>query len=369
LQDTTGPRRIRAGIIGPQIIGTVHCQALRAIGVEVAGVAASSAERAREHAVRLGVATAFATASDLIHADEIDTVHICTPNHLHAPLCQEALQAGKHVICEKPLATTLMDAHDVLRLANQTNLVHAVCYCYRYYTMPQLLRQWALSGRLGRVHLMQGSFLLDEILLQTNDQHWMLDPSRIGPSLSLADIGVHWWDLVEFVSGQRAVEVVCANNVMRGPNPRSDDSDALLMRLDGGAIATAAIGQAAPGHTNTLALELIGTKGSAAWNQERADALWYGPLGEPTQIVERTRLTAEQARCLPSVEARGPAQDQDDAFRTMMAAIYAPILGQEVGDSFPTFADGVRGMEILTAALRSVAEHRWVNVDDIAQAG
>jgi predicted dehydrogenase len=141
------------------------------------------------------------------------------------------------------------------------------------------------------------------------------------------------------------------------------------MRLDGGAIATAAIGQATPGHTNTLSLELMGTKGSAAWNQERADALWYGLLGEPTQIVERTLLTAEQARSLTFVEARGPVQDQDDAFRTMMAAIYAPILGQEPGDPFPTFADGVRGMEILTAVLRSVAEHRWVSVDDVSQAG
>jgi predicted dehydrogenase len=342
---------------------------LRAIGVEVVGVAASSEAHAREHAARLGVPTAFATASDLIQSDKIDTVHICTPNHLHAPLCREALQAGKHVICEKPLATTLEDAQDVLRLANQTNLVHAVCYCYRYYTMPQLLRQWALSGKLGRVHLMQGSFLLDEILLQTNDQHWMLDPSRIGPSLSLADIGVHWWDLVEFVSGQRVMEVVCASKAVRGPNPRSDDSDALLMRLDGGAIATAAIAQAAPGHTNTLSLELMGTKGSAAWNQERADALWCGPLGEPAQIVERTSLTAEQARSLPSVEASGPVQDQNDAFRTMMAAIYAPILGREPSDPFPTFADGVRGMEILTAVLRSVAEHSWAKVDDIAQAG
>jgi predicted dehydrogenase len=365
LQDTTGSRHIRAGIIGPQIIGTVHCQVLRAIGVEVAGVAASSPERAQEHAARLGIPMAFASAGDLIQSNEIDTVHICTPNNLHAPLCREVLAAGKHVICEKPLATSLEDARELLHLARQTNLVHAVCYCYRYYTMPQLLRRWALAGKLGRIHLIQGSFLLDEILLQTNDHHWMLSPSRIGPSLSLADIGVHWWDLVEFVSGQRVIEVVCAGNVVRGPNPLSDDSDALLLRLDGGAIATAAIGQAAPGHTNTLSIELMGSKGSAAWNQERADALWYGPLGEPTQILERAGLAPEDALSLPSVMAAGPVQDQTDAFRTMMAAIYAPILGQEATIPFPTFVDGVRGMEILTAILRSVVEHAWVRIDDL----
>ncbi len=328
-------------------------------------MAASSPERAREHAARLGVPMAFASASDLIQSDVIDTVHICTPNNLHAPLCREALAAGKHVICEKPLATSLEDARDLLHLARQTNLVHAVCYCYRYYSMPQLLRRWALSGKLGRVHLLQGSFLLDEILLQTNDQHWMLTPSRVGPALSLADIGVHWWDMVEFVSGQRIVEVVCASNVVRGPNPLSDDSDALLLRLDGGAIATAAIGQAAPGHTNTFAIELIGSGASASWNQERADALWYGPLGEPVQILERGSLTPEVAESLPSVAAAGPVQDQTDAFRTMMAAIYAPIWGQEATIPFPTFVDGVRGIEILTAVLRSVVEHRWIHIDDL----
>jgi predicted dehydrogenase len=358
-----GRRRVRAGIIGPRGIGTVHCAALRGIGVEVAAVAAAGEGSAREHAARLGVSKYFADPTELIHSPDIDTVHICTPNHLHASLCREALATGKHVICEKPLATSLEDARDLLRLAREASVVHAVCYVYRYFSMPRLLRNVAAEGKLGRIHLMHGSFLLDEILTQADPRHWMLEPAAIGPSLSLADIGVHWWDLLEFVSGRRVVEVVCAKQNVRGSDPRSDDSDALIMRMDGGAIANAVIGQAAPGHTETLSLELVGTLASAAWTQESADTLWYGPLARTAEVMLRTDLAENSLNGQTGNIPAGRVQDVNDAFADMMANIYAPIFAGESTGDYPSFADGVRGMEILNAVLKSAAEHRWIAID------
>ncbi len=362
--DDQDKKRVRAGIIGPQGIGAVHCETLRRIGVEVAAVAASSEASARAHAARLGVSHYFADPKDMIQSPAIDTVHICTPNSLHAPLCRQALAAGKHVICEKPLAVSLEDARDLARLARQANVVNGVCYVYRYFTLPRLMRAWAASGKLGRVHLMHGSFLLDEILIQTDPRHWMLDPALIGPSLSLADIGVHWWDLLEYVSGQRVVEVVCAKQTVRGSDERSDDSDAIMMRLDGGAIASAVIGQSAPGHTNTLSLELVGTLAGAAWNQEAADALWYGPLGQTPEVIRRPDLPADEGVTQALTVPEGRVQDVNDAFAAMMADIYAPIFTDGARTAYPSFADGVRGMEILAAVLRSAAEHRWIAIDD-----
>jgi predicted dehydrogenase len=358
-----GTRRVRAGIIGPQGIGTVHCAALRRIGVEVAAIAASGEASARRHAARLGVSKYFADPSDLIHSPDIDTVHICTPNALHAPMCRAAFAAGKHVICEKPLATSLEDAHDLLRLAGKSGVVNAVCYVYRYFTMPRLLRKWAAEGKLGRVHLMHGSFLLDEILTQADPRHWMLDPTAIGPSLSLADIGVHWWDLLEFVSGRRVVEVVCAKQNVQGSDPRSDDSDAVIMRMEGGAIANAVIGQTAPGHTNSLSLALVGTLASAAWTQESADTLWFGPLARPAEVILRTHLAENQRDDQTPGIPEGGVQDVEDAFAHMMADIYAPIFEGRYEGAYPSFADGVRGMEILTAVLKSAAEHRWIAIE------
>ncbi|MGH2410116.1 MAG: Gfo/Idh/MocA family protein, partial [Chloroflexota bacterium] len=342
-------RRVRAGIIGPHGIGAIHCAALRNIGVEVAAVAASTEASARAHAARLGVSRYFADPYELIRSPAIDTVHICTPNHLHARICREALAAGKHVICEKPLATTLEDARELWRLAREAGVVSAVCYVYRYFTMPRLMRTWAARGKLGRVHLIHGSFLLDEMLTQADPRHWMLDPTLIGPSLSLADIGVHWWDLVEFVSGQRVVEVVCAKQAVRGSDARSDDSDAIMMRMDGGAIASAVISQAAPGHTNTLSLELVGTLASAAWTQEAADALWHGPLARTPEVMLRPATADDRMDGQTQRVPEGRVQDATDAFSDMMAAIYAPIFDHGAQSAYPSFADGVRGMEILVA--------------------
>jgi predicted dehydrogenase len=357
-------RPVRAGIIGPRGIGTVHCAALRAIGVEVVAVAASSPESARAHAARLNVPTAYDDPEQLIRAAEIDAVHICSTNSSHVDYSRAAMAAGKHVICEKPLATSPRDARALARAAEGSGLVHAVCYSYRYFTLPRQMRALCASGKLGRVHMIRGAFLLDEILLQNDALHWMFDPARIGPSLSLADIGVHWWDLVEFVSGQRVLEVVCAKQTVRTTNDFSDDSDAILLRLDGGAIATAAIGQAAPGHIDTLSLELIGTKASAAWDQHTADQLWFAELAKTPETVQRASIDADTLYGSVHELPAGKTEDSTDAFRNMMADIYAPIRGEISADPYPSFEEGARGVDILAAVLRSAAERRWITVGD-----
>ena len=195
-----GLRPVRAGIVGPNGIGRLHADALRRIGVEVAAVAASSEERAREHAHAMGVERWYASPEALIDSD-IDVVHVCTPHYLHAPIARMALDAGKHVVSEKPLAISLADALDLSERAAASGRVHAVCYVYRYYAHVGQLRSWVAEGRLGQVHLGHGTYLADELLVAPSP--WALEPDKTGPWLTAADVGIHWFDLLEHVTGAR----------------------------------------------------------------------------------------------------------------------------------------------------------------------
>jgi predicted dehydrogenase len=351
---------IRVGIIGSSGIGRLHVDALRRIGVTVAVVAAATPEIAQHDADELGVARACASVEELTDGN-VEVVHVCTPNALHLSHCQAAISAGKHVICEKPLATSINDAEELLRLAEGAGLVHALCHSYRYYPMLQALRALIASGELGRVHTLHGSWLLEE-LLAIDHGHWMFEPRLMGPSLALADVGVHWWDLVEHVSGLRIREVLCTTQAVR-PYAREgggEDSAAIIMRLDGDTIASGTICQAAPGHGNTVTLEAIGDRAAAAWDIRAADRLVIRRLGGRQGVLERG--TAEVAALgvgtyLPAGQPEGHA----DALRELFARIYAHIRTGEP-TAHPTFVDGVRGLRVLEALLESARRGSWTAV-------
>lgn len=352
----------RAGVIGPSGIGRVHIECLHRLGVEVQALTASSPARSTELASELGVPIACGDARELVAREDLDVVHICSPPNLHAEQAMLAIEAGKHVVCEKPLATSAVDADRLLAAATANDVVHAVAYNYRFYPMLQAARARVFNADLGRLHLVRGAYLIEELLLVDDPDSWLLDPARAGSALALADVGVHWWDLVEFVTGQLAVEVLCAFQVARNPAVTGEDSAAVMMRLDSGAIAVGVISTVAPGHGNTITIELTGMQASALWNQDEPDRLWLGPLGMPTQLIWRS--PQPDGVVLPSTLQlpAGMPQGYLDAFRDLLASIYAAVAGDRNGPTFPTFADGSRGIHILEAMIESGHSQSWVNV-------
>lgn len=353
---------IRAGIIGPGGIGAVHADALRRLGVEISGVAASSPETSQRHAERLGVADAYPTAEALIANDRVDVVHVCTPNAQHMPQCRAALLAGKHVVSEKPLATSAADAAELLQLAETAGVLHVVCHNYRYYPMVQALRELVARAELGRLNAIHGTYLLEE-LLDADPSHWMLDPVQMGPALSLADVGIHWWDLVEHVTGQQIEQVLCETRAAR-PHATTggEDTAAMVLRLNGGAIASGMICQAAPGHGNAVTIEVIGDRGAAAWDIRDPNRLVVRELGGVQRTLERATAPVAALGVGATLPA-GQPEGQADAFRDLLARAYTHIrTGTPSAGTYPTFVDGLRGIQVLEALLVSAHDRRWTAI-------
>jgi predicted dehydrogenase len=354
----------RAGVIGARGIGRVHVDAVRRIGIEVAAVAATSPERARRVADELRVHDACASAEELVSRPDIDVVHVCTPPGTRAPLARAALRAGKHVISEKPLAINAEEAAMLAEEARRIGVVHAVTYNYRFYPMLRALREAVRAGRLGTVHLIHGAYLLDELLRLGESDHWLLDPESVGPALVLADVGLHWWDMLEYVTGDRITDVSCSAQIVRPRGGRGEDSAALMLRTAGGARAVAAISNVAAGYGNTIDFGVIGTKASALWRQQDPEHLWIAPLGQPAEMHVRSQHPAgvlmPDTLQLPAEQPQGFL----DAFRDFMSAVYSAVADRNHRPAldYPTFADGLRGVRILEAVAASINRNEWVPV-------
>jgi predicted dehydrogenase len=355
---------LQVGIVGPGTIGTRHIEALRRLGINVAGVAASSLESARRHAHALGIERAYVSADELIHSNELDVVHICTPNGSHRTLCLTAIAAKKPFVCEKPLATSLRDAREIEAAASRSGVFGAVCYNHRYWPMIHFLRRSRADGELGQVHLVHGGFLLEEVLRISDEDHWMFDLERMGPSLTLADVGVHWWDLVEFTTGHKVSEAFCSKLSVRKPLVvESEDTAAILLRLDDGALASGVVCQAAAGYANLLWIELVGDAASARWTIERADELEIRRLATFKMVVERGS-TPTAAILPPGSLPHVQPQGLNDAFCDLIRDIYSGILDHSLAGTFPTLHEGVHGLAVLQALLNSAREGCWMPVED-----
>lgn len=354
---------IKAGIVGPGGVGRLHIDALRRLGIPIVGVASESPTVTKQDAERFGVERAFDSAEELAASDEINVVHVCAPNHLHLPICRAALTAGKHVVAEKPLCTTVSDAEALLRLAEQANVVHAVCYGYRYYPMIETLRLLVSNGDVGEIHAVAGSWLNDE-LLTIEPGHWMLDRDQMGPSLSLADVGIHWWDLVEYITAREILEVLCETRTARPGGGAGEDLAVLTLRLTGGALGVATVCQAAPGHGNTVTFEVIGDKATAAWDIRNANLLTVRESDGAVRVLERATTPVKELGIhahLPVGQPEGHAE----ALLSLFRRIYDHI-GTDEAPYHPTFADGVRSLHILEALTRSASGGHWVSVGGAA---
>src|SRR5665647_94290 len=354
----------RVGFIGGGFIAGVHSRAARSAGAVLVGVASVSPEDAQRAATDFGCETAYASAEELFADDSIDVVHICTPNVTHASLTMAALEAGKHVICEKPLATSVEDAQDLARGATAAGATAAVPFVYRYHPMVREARARVARGDVGTLLSIQGQYLQDWLLVPGAGD-WRLDAAVVGPSRAFADIGSHLADLVEFVTGERIARLTAiTSTVHRDGATRSvkatEDVVAVAMQTLGGAIGTLLVSQLAPGRKNDLALEISGTRQSLRFEQERPETLWVGQLAESRLLTrDVSDLTPDAARL--SILPAGHPLGYQDAFNAFVADAYAAARGERP-EGLPTFDDGLRAVMVTDAVLESAATGAWVDL-------
>jgi predicted dehydrogenase len=379
-------KKLKTAIFGTGFMGRVHTEGIRRLGnVEIVAIAASSDEKARKFADEVGVEGATGDYRSLLKDPALDAVHVCTPNALHFPMAMAALEAGKNVLCEKPLATTAGDARKLVATAKDKGLANCTFHNLRYYPMVQQIRRLREAGELGEIYAVQGTYSQDWLLYDT-DWNWRIDPSANGPSRAFADIGTHWCDMVEHIPGL-CIKSLCADlqtfhktrkrpkgsvETFSGKTSRptdyeempigTEDFAAVLLRLGERARGAFTVSQVSAGRKNRLFMEIYGSEGSAAWDQERPDELWLGRRNEPNRIVVKDpSLMLESARSYADLPG-GHSEGYDDTFKQVFRRFYKTVADRNAAVEYPQFADGLRQLEILDKVLASSSAHAWVDV-------
>ena len=379
--------KLRTAIAGVGFVGRAHIEALRRLGVEVAGLLDITPEKGRAAAQGLGVPLSYGNFDELVADQTVDVVHICTPNHLHYSMAKAALKAGKHVVCEKPLAANSRQSLELVRLAQETGLVTAVNYNLRYYPLCHEARARVQAGEIGQVRLVHGGYLQDWLFLPT-DWNWRLDPTLGGELRAVADIGTHWLDMVTWLTGLQVTAVMAdlATFIPTRLKPRqpvdtfagkmltpeeveevqvqTEDYAAILLRFEGRARGVLTVSQISAGRKNHFWWELSGSRASLGWDQEHPNELWIGYRDRPNEfLIKDPALMHPDVRPLASYPG-GHAEGYPDTFFQLQKAVYSYIACGDFSrpPSFPTFEDGYHHMVSCEAIQQSAHEGRWVEV-------
>ncbi len=371
--------KLGVAIVGTGMIGAVHRRAALLAGAIVRGVSASSPERAREVAQSWDVPRAYRDIEEVVADPQVQVVHVCTPNHLHRAMAQAALQAGKHVVCEKPLATTLEDAKALAALAAATGLLATVPFVYRYHPVVREARARIAQGELGPLRLIHGSYLQDW-LLDPASNNWRVDPALGGASRVFADIGSHWCDLVEWVGGERLVDVSAAFETVIAERAAatgrsfatpaaggamqavsSEDVAAALFKTANGTLASLTVSQVSAGRRNRLWFEIDGAKASVAFDQEDCERLWIGLPDQREEIFVRGPGAGSSEQRRLSVLPAGHAQGYGNCFEAFVADTYRAIEAERP-EGLPTFDDGLRSALIVDRVVASARSRAWTSI-------
>jgi predicted dehydrogenase len=381
--------RIAVGIVGTGFSASSHVEALRRLPtVEVAAVAGRTEERARAAADRLGVPRSFGDYRDLLADDAIASVHNCTPNDLHAEITTAALERGKHVLSEKPLALDSGETGTLVAAAQGAGTVTGVCFNYRHYPLVRQVREMLAGGDYGRAVIVHGSYLQDWLLHDT-DWNWRLESARAGSSRAVADIGSHWVDNVEYVVGDRVARVMAQLGRLHDTRSRprgevetfssadgaerervpvdTEDFAAVLLDFAGGARGSLTVSQVSAGRKNRLSWEIDTPAAAFAWDQEEPNRLWIGRRGAPNEeLVRDPSLLAGPAAALAHLPG-GHQEGWPDALANLVADFYAAVAahgdnGRRHVSSFASFADAHHVTQVVEAILASDRSGAWVEV-------
>jgi predicted dehydrogenase len=378
---------LNVGIVGTGFIGPAHLEALRRNNVRVIGLAEATAELASEKAEELGITKAYPSYVKMLADPNIHVIHLATPNYLHYPHAKAALEAGKHVVCEKPLAMNSQESADLVKIARTTELVNVINFNIRFYPMAQQARQMVQNGDLGDIFILQGSYLQDWLLLPT-DWNWRLEPELGGTLRAIGDIGSHWLDLMTFITGLKVKKVYADFKTFHPIRKKplkpletftgklllpedyedkpihTEDYASVLLHYENGARGVLTVSQISSGRKNRIFFEINGSLSSLVWNGEHPNELWIGHRSEPNQVMMKDpSLLSPEARTTVSYPG-GHNEGFPDTFKQLYNKVYNYILAGDYSaqPDFPTFADGHYEQVLCEAIERSAKEGEWVDV-------
>jgi predicted dehydrogenase len=378
---------IGVGIAGTGFIGPAHVEALRRSNINVLGLVDRTKEKADKKAAEMGIPRVYSSLDEMLADSDIDVVHLATPNYLHHPNAKVALLAGKHVVCEKPLAMTSAESDELVKLAAEKKLVNAVNFNLRMYPLVHQARSMVQNGQIGDVFVIQGSYLQDWLLFPT-DWNWRLDPKLGGTLRAVGDIGSHWLDLLTFITGLRIEEVYADfktfHPIRKKPAKpletftgkiltpedyidqpiNTEDYATIILHYENGVHGVLTVSQVSSGRKNRLFYEINGSKSSLGWDSEKPNELWIGHRTEPNQtLMKDPSLLSPEAREITSYPG-GHNEGFPDTFKQLYIKVYNYILAGDFTKpaDFPTFADGHYEMQLCEAIEKSAREKAWVKI-------
>jgi predicted dehydrogenase len=375
---------ISVGVVGTGFMGVAHTEALRRLGINVAGIVGSTPERARAKAEAANLPRVYESLDALLADSSIHAIHVTSPNNLHLEQSLAIIAAGKHVLCEKPLAIDSVQSAQLLAAAQSSGLVHAVCFNQRFYAMAHQAKAMIANGEIGLPRLVSGGYLQDWLLLET-DWNWRLVDEKSGSLRAVADIGSHWFDHVQFVTGTRITHVLADlyTFITKRNHPvgevesfaahavgdaerveediASDDGAGVLLRFDNGGRGVCTISQVSAGRKNRLHWEIDGSSSALAWGTENPEDLWVGHRGRPNEILKRDAGLLHASAAERTWYPGGHVEGYPDSFKSLFAAVYADIASGKPAavPKYPTFADGHESVLVCEAVARSAASATW----------
>ena len=383
------PKTIKAGIIGTGFIGPAHVEALRRLGnVEVVGVAEANQELADAKAEAMSIPNAYGDYKKLLENSDIQVVHNCTPNHLHFAINKDILAAGKHVVSEKPLAMNTQQSSELVKLAKESGKINAVNFNYRFYPLVQHARAMVEAGEVGDIYNIHGSYLQDWLYYNT-DWNWRLQPEMSGDSRAVADIGSHWCDLMQFISGQSITRVMADlqtihKNRMKPKKEvetyagkelqpedyeeqpiNTEDYASVLFELSNGAHGVFTVSQVAAGRKNRLYFEIDGGKCALSWDQESPNEMWIGYRNKANEVLAKDPSLLHDSAKEYAHYPGGHPEAYPDGPKNLFRNVYRAVAE---GGSIPsnpdwsTFLDGHKEVAICEAILASNKAGSWTEV-------
>jgi len=381
-------RQPTAAVIGTGFIGPVHVEGLIRAGVRVAGVLGSSPAKSEQAADALRLEKPYASLDEVLQDDTVDVIHITSPNRFHFEQTSRALQAGKHVLCEKPLAMNSQESAELVRIANASGCVAGVNYNIRYYPLCQEAAARMRNGDVGDLFHVSGSYVQDWLFHET-DFNWRVLAEDGGELRAVADIGTHWLDLIQFISNRKVTSVCADLQTVYAKRQRptdgaetftgksdvavdtetvdvtTEDAGAILMKFDGGGRGVMSVSQVTAGRKNCLNFEMAGSQQSLQWCSERPNEMWVGHRDRANEtLIRDPALMSANAGQFADYPG-GHNQGFPDTFKQLFRDFYNYIGCADftAPRGFPTFVDGHHEIMLCEAILRSHREQRWMDVE------
>ncbi|MCZ2074833.1 MAG: Gfo/Idh/MocA family oxidoreductase [Bryobacterales bacterium] len=385
--------RIKTAVIGAGFMGRVHTEGIRRLGnVDIVACCAVSEEEAAAFGKAMGIERTTADYKTILNDPSIQAVHVCTPNALHYPISLDALNAGKAVLCEKPLTLSVQEAQKLVDLAESKKLPNCVNHNLRYYPVVQQIRCMVEKGELGDILVVQGTYSQDWLLYDT-DFNWRIEAKDNGPLRAMGDIGSHWMDMIQHLTGLRITRLCADLQIFHKTRKKpkvaietfagktlkpedydevpidTDDYGAVLIHLGDRCRGAFTVSQVAAGCKNRFQVEVYGTKGGALWNQERPDELWLGERNSPSRLLLKDPALLDREAATYADLPGGHSEGYDDTHKQIYRRFYRKVADPSAPVEYPTFRDGLRGMQLLEKVLESAKKQAWVDTGLAAAAG